>query len=129
MATWRSGYAAACKAVYTGSIPVVASMQTACKSTALRPCHLLVEARKHPRLPLSCPQAERERLEKWGETVRSAPFPVWFRRLRRRGATRSRSPDRPTGRRHRVLPTASTSLRLRRRVEDSCFEESSDVPD
>jgi hypothetical protein len=24
-ATWRSGYAAACKAVYTGSIPVVAS--------------------------------------------------------------------------------------------------------
>lgn len=24
MATWRSGYAAACKAVYTGSIPVVA---------------------------------------------------------------------------------------------------------
>jgi hypothetical protein len=25
MATWRSGYAAACKAVYTGSIPVVAS--------------------------------------------------------------------------------------------------------
>ncbi len=23
-ATWRSGYAAACKAVYTGSIPVVA---------------------------------------------------------------------------------------------------------
>ena len=32
MATWRSGYAAACKAVYTGSIPVVASMQTACKT-------------------------------------------------------------------------------------------------
>jgi hypothetical protein len=29
MATWRSGYAAACKAVYTGSIPVVASMRTA----------------------------------------------------------------------------------------------------
>ncbi len=25
MATWRSGYAAACKAVHTGSIPVVAS--------------------------------------------------------------------------------------------------------
>jgi hypothetical protein len=25
LATWRSGYAAACKAVYTGSIPVVAS--------------------------------------------------------------------------------------------------------
>src|SRR5215218_7403764 len=25
-ATWRSGYAAACKAVYTGSIPVVASL-------------------------------------------------------------------------------------------------------
>jgi hypothetical protein len=24
LATWRSGYAAACKAVYTGSIPVVA---------------------------------------------------------------------------------------------------------
>jgi hypothetical protein len=24
-ATWRSGYAAACKAVHTGSIPVVAS--------------------------------------------------------------------------------------------------------
>jgi hypothetical protein len=29
-ATWRSGYAAACKAVYTGSIPVVA-LQKACK--------------------------------------------------------------------------------------------------
>jgi hypothetical protein len=26
LATWRSGYAAACKAVYTGSIPVVASL-------------------------------------------------------------------------------------------------------
>src|SRR5215210_611701 len=26
-ATWRSGYAAACKAVYTGSIPVVASLR------------------------------------------------------------------------------------------------------
>ncbi len=26
-ATWRSGYAAACKAVYTGSIPVVASAE------------------------------------------------------------------------------------------------------
>jgi hypothetical protein len=31
-ATWRSGYAAACKAVYTGSIPVVAFMQRACKT-------------------------------------------------------------------------------------------------
>jgi hypothetical protein len=30
LATWRSGYAAACKAVYTGSIPVVASMRYAC---------------------------------------------------------------------------------------------------
>ena len=30
-ATWRSGYAAACKAVYTGSIPVVASLKNACK--------------------------------------------------------------------------------------------------
>ncbi len=30
MATWRSGYAAACKAVYTGSIPVVA-LRNACK--------------------------------------------------------------------------------------------------
>jgi hypothetical protein len=29
-ATWRSGYAAACKAVYTGSIPVVASERNAC---------------------------------------------------------------------------------------------------
>jgi hypothetical protein len=29
-ATWRSGYAAACKAVYTGSIPVVA-LRNACK--------------------------------------------------------------------------------------------------
>ncbi len=28
-ATWRSGYAAACKAVYTGSIPVVASVEKA----------------------------------------------------------------------------------------------------
>ena len=28
LATWRSGYAAACKAVYTGSIPVVASSGT-----------------------------------------------------------------------------------------------------
>src|ERR1700691_4859492 len=28
-ATWRSGYAAACKAVYTGSIPVVAFGATA----------------------------------------------------------------------------------------------------
>jgi hypothetical protein len=28
-ATWRSGYAAACKAVYTGSIPVVASLENA----------------------------------------------------------------------------------------------------
>ncbi len=27
LATWRSGYAAACKAVYTGSIPVVASAE------------------------------------------------------------------------------------------------------
>ena len=27
LATWRSGYAAACKAVYTGSIPVVASLE------------------------------------------------------------------------------------------------------
>jgi hypothetical protein len=27
LATWRSGYAAACKAVYTGSIPVVASYE------------------------------------------------------------------------------------------------------
>ncbi len=27
-ATWRSGYAAACKAVYTGSIPVVASLDS-----------------------------------------------------------------------------------------------------
>ena len=32
-ATWRSGYAAACKAVYTGSIPVVASERTACISS------------------------------------------------------------------------------------------------
>jgi hypothetical protein len=30
LATWRSGYAAACKAVYTGSIPVVA-LKNACK--------------------------------------------------------------------------------------------------
>jgi hypothetical protein len=28
VATWRSGYAAACKAVYTGSIPVVAFSKT-----------------------------------------------------------------------------------------------------
>src|ERR1700719_4253083 len=28
LATWRSGYAAACKAVYTGSIPVVAFHET-----------------------------------------------------------------------------------------------------
>ena len=28
LATWRSGYAAACKAVYTGSIPVVASYKS-----------------------------------------------------------------------------------------------------
>ena len=28
MARWRSGYAAACKAVYTGSIPVLASTVT-----------------------------------------------------------------------------------------------------
>jgi hypothetical protein len=28
LATWRSGYAAACKAVYTGSIPVVASSES-----------------------------------------------------------------------------------------------------
>ena len=27
LATWRSGYAAACKAVYTGSTPVVASYE------------------------------------------------------------------------------------------------------
>jgi hypothetical protein len=30
LATWRSGYAAACKAVYTGSIPVVA-LENPCK--------------------------------------------------------------------------------------------------
>ncbi len=30
-ATWRSGYAAACKAVYTGSIPVVASQSRRCQ--------------------------------------------------------------------------------------------------
>jgi hypothetical protein len=35
LATWRSGYAAACKAVYTGSIPVVASVGTACKKALL----------------------------------------------------------------------------------------------
>jgi hypothetical protein len=29
-ATWRSGYAAACKAVYTGSIPVVALPTVLC---------------------------------------------------------------------------------------------------
>ncbi len=34
MATWRSGYAAACKAVYTGSIPVVAS-EKPCKWLSL----------------------------------------------------------------------------------------------
>jgi hypothetical protein len=28
LATWRSGYAAACKAVYTGSIPVVAFLDS-----------------------------------------------------------------------------------------------------
>jgi hypothetical protein len=31
-ATWRNGYAAACKAVYTGSIPVVALRETRLQS-------------------------------------------------------------------------------------------------
>jgi hypothetical protein len=35
LATWRSGYAAACKAVYTGSTPVVASIRKTCKSAVL----------------------------------------------------------------------------------------------
>src|SRR3954451_14227183 len=34
-ATWRSGYAAACKAVYTGSIPVVASPTKASQAAGL----------------------------------------------------------------------------------------------
>ena len=36
LATWRSGYAAACKAVYTGSIPVVASRTVKAVCTAPR---------------------------------------------------------------------------------------------
>src|SRR6187551_3535124 len=35
-ATWRSGYAAACKAVYTGSIPVVALRAWAAGSVPVR---------------------------------------------------------------------------------------------
>src|SRR5262245_6742249 len=43
-APWRSGYAAACKAVYTGSIPVGASVPTTEKGPSRgppfrRPCH------------------------------------------------------------------------------------------
>ena len=35
-ATWRSGYAAACKAVYTGSIPVVASYEKCLQTAGFR---------------------------------------------------------------------------------------------
>jgi hypothetical protein len=37
LATWRSGYAAACKAVYTGSIPVVASLGQFCPQFQFAP--------------------------------------------------------------------------------------------
>jgi hypothetical protein len=39
LATWRSGYAAACKAVYTGSIPVVASCLIAACGSGTSPAH------------------------------------------------------------------------------------------
>jgi hypothetical protein len=51
-ATWRSGYAAACKAVYTGSIPVVASRRITSKeadcSTNTKP-NLVVSAIRLPK--------------------------------------------------------------------------------
>ena len=47
-ATWRSGYAAACKAVYTGSIPVVASHETPANAGSAVP-GLPTRVRKVPR--------------------------------------------------------------------------------
>ena len=55
LATWRSGYAAACKAVYTGSTPVVASMRTASKSACFRPEAPEPRTPRRPRLPIGSP--------------------------------------------------------------------------
>jgi hypothetical protein len=51
-ATWRSGYAAACKAVYTGSIPVVA-LENPCKWAPFGPS----TRRRSSTLPELSPQA------------------------------------------------------------------------
>ena len=61
LATWRSGYAAACKAVYTGSIPVVAFMRSACKRAVFRQP---VQVRGTPRTansPRTLPERARAR--------------------------------------------------------------------
>ena len=44
LARWRSGYAAACKAVYTGSIPVRASNRFSQKINEFRPLSPMVGA-------------------------------------------------------------------------------------
>ena len=44
LARWRSGYAAACKAVYAGSIPARASSYFSQKTNEFRPLPLMVEA-------------------------------------------------------------------------------------
>src|SRR5881296_2583945 len=60
VATWRSGYAAACKAVYTGSIPVVAFTKTQQTRPVRRPARtaLFAETGDQPGLGGELPGSE-----------------------------------------------------------------------
>jgi hypothetical protein len=115
-ATWRSGYAAACKAVYTGSIPVVASMQTACKTAGF----VQGDSSWNPTTAKAAhrrPNNDRRWTPKRGETSR----PGLLRRLRQPGGAKLRSTDRPPAR-PRPLPTAqaASSVPCAARNRDGC---------
>jgi hypothetical protein len=62
LATWRSGYAAACKAVYTGSIPVVAFGRVCTGVTTAAICGSVVVA---PPAPLAGREATDTRARDW----------------------------------------------------------------
>ena len=74
MATWRSGYAAACKAVYTGSIPVVASLRNTCKTPILASGPFRSQSLNRAKAAHRLPKVQRGQPKKRGKTWRLAPL-------------------------------------------------------
>jgi 2-polyprenyl-3-methyl-5-hydroxy-6-metoxy-1,4-benzoquinol methylase len=117
-ATWRSGYAAACKAVYTGSIPVVAFGSSSHREAALNTDQAGAQADD----PHGCRQPtshERRSGQPWDASYHDGPAP-WdigrpqpaIERLAREGAFAGAVLDAGCGTGENALHLALLGLRV-----------------